>query len=86
MPGRMQKTVGEPVRRYLHRARSKAVQGVGLVIGARHQARKGELHALRGIALEDEAVERIEGEQVLIEDPVAPTWENTPPFGAFGLT
>src|SRR5262249_59119838 len=38
--------------------------------GARHQAREGELHALRAVALEDEDVERIEGEKVLIEDPV----------------
>ena len=34
---------------------------------ARHQGREGQLHALRGVALEDVAVERIEGEEVLIE-------------------
>src|SRR6516164_2929868 len=49
------------------RERSEAVQRVGLVLGARHQAREGELHALCTIALKDEAVERIEGEKVLIE-------------------
>jgi len=56
----------------LHRARRETVQRVGLVLGARHQAREGELHTLRAIALEDEAVERIEGEKVLIEGPRRP--------------
>src|SRR6516164_8566262 len=54
------------------RERSEAVQRVGLVLGARHQAREGELHALCTIALKDEAVERIEGEKVLIEGPSCP--------------
>src|SRR5262245_30183642 len=71
-PGPQQKTIGEPVGRYLHRARSEAVQRVGFVLGARHQAREGELHTLRTIALKDEAVERIEGEKVLIEGPSCP--------------
>jgi hypothetical protein len=53
----------------LHRARSEAVHRVWFVFSARHQAREGELHALRAIAPEDEAVERIEGEEVLIEGP-----------------
>src|SRR5215813_9721928 len=66
-PGPQQKTISEPVGRYLHRARSEAVQRVGFVLGACHQAREGELHTLRTIALKDEAVERIEGEKVLIE-------------------
>src|SRR6516164_1494621 len=71
-PGPQQKTISEPVGRYLHRARSEAVQRVGLILGARHQAREGELHTLRTIALKDEAVERIEGEKVLIEGPSGP--------------
>src|SRR5215831_1927978 len=71
-PGPQQKTVSEPVGRYLHRARSEAVQRVGLILGARHQAREGELHPQSGIALKDEAVERIEGEKVLIEGPSCP--------------
>src|SRR5215831_15390492 len=71
-PGPQQKTISEPVGRYLHRARSEAVEGIRLVIGARHQAREGELHTLRTIALKDEAVERIEGEKVLIEGPGCP--------------
>jgi hypothetical protein len=72
MPGAHQKPVGQPVRGYAHRARSKPVDGVRLVGGARHQAREGELHALRGVSPEDEAVERIEGEKVLIEGPGRP--------------
>src|SRR6266446_10869615 len=71
-PGPQQKTISEPVGRYLHRARSEAVQRVGFVLGARHQAREGQLHTLRAVALEDEAVERIEGEKVLIEGPRRP--------------
>src|SRR5262249_24252 len=59
--GPQQKTISEPIGRYLHRARSEAVQRVGFVLGARHQAREGELHTLRTIALKDEAVERVEG-------------------------
>src|SRR5262249_22604812 len=66
------KTISEPIGRYLHRARSEAVQRVGFVLGARHQAREGELHTLRTIALKDEAVERVEGEKVLIEGPSCP--------------
>src|SRR5262249_10229361 len=57
--GPQQKTIREPVGRYLHRTRSEAVQRVGLILGACHQAREGELHTLRTIALKDEAVERI---------------------------
>src|SRR6516164_2662055 len=71
-PGPQQKTIREPVGRYLHRACSEAVQRVGLILRARHQAREGELHTLRTIALKDEAVERIEGERVLIEGPSCP--------------
>src|SRR5207247_11224732 len=47
----------------------KAIESIRLVIGARHQAREGELHALRAVAPEDEDVERIECEKVLIEGP-----------------
>src|SRR5262249_46537815 len=57
---------------YPHHAGGKAIEGIGLVIGARHQAREGELHALRAVALEYEAVERIEGEKVLVEYPRRP--------------
>src|SRR5262249_40329132 len=70
--GPHQETISESVGRYLHRTRSEAVQRVGFVLGARHQAREGELHTLRASALKDEAVERIEGEKVLIEGPSCP--------------
>src|SRR5262249_62297599 len=70
--GSHQKAVGQPIRGYANRASSKPVDGVRLVGGAHHQAREGELHALRAVALEDEAVERIEGEKVLIEGPGRP--------------
>src|SRR5215469_9138152 len=70
--GPQQETISESIGQYLHRARSEAVQRVGFVLGARHQAREGELHTLRAIALKDEAVERIEGEKVLIEGPSRP--------------
>ena len=70
--GPHEEAVGEPIIRYLHRAGGEAVHGIRLVRGARHQAREGELHALRAIALEDEAVERIEGEKVLIEGAARP--------------
>src|SRR6516162_4452059 len=71
-PGPQQKTISKPIGRYLHRARSETVQRVGLILGARHQAREGELHTLRTIALKDEAVERVEGEKVLIKGPSCP--------------
>ena len=67
-----QETAGEPIRRYLHGARSQPVQGIGLVRSCRHQACEGELHALRAVALEDEAVERIESVEVLVERPARP--------------
>src|SRR5437773_2460389 len=67
--GPHQKAVVQPIRGYAHRARSEAVQRVWFVLSAYHQACKGELHTLRAIALEDETVERIEGEKVLIEGP-----------------
>src|SRR6266436_1847300 len=46
--GPHQETVSESIRRYPHSARSEAVQRVGFILGARHQAREGELHAERG--------------------------------------
>ena len=67
-----QEPVGQAIRGNAHGARGKAVERVRLVGGARHQAAKGELHALRAVALEDEDIERIEGEKVLIKDAVRP--------------
>src|SRR5262249_11712092 len=60
--GPHQETISQSIGRYLHRARSEAVQRVGLMLGARHAAREGERNPHGGIAPEDEVVERIEGE------------------------
>src|SRR5215831_11437104 len=62
-------TICQPVGRYLHPPRSKAVHGIRLVIGARHQACEGELHSLGGITLENKAIEGVEREYALIENP-----------------
>jgi hypothetical protein len=70
--GPHQKAVSEPIRGYANRARGEAVEGIRLIGRARHQAGEGELHALRAVALEDEDVERIEGEKVLIEGAARP--------------
>jgi hypothetical protein len=63
-----QKAVGQPVGRDAHRARRQPVHRVGLVLGTHHQTRECQLHALRGVAAQDVAVERIEGQRVLIVD------------------
>ena len=42
-------------------ARGKPVHGIGLVARAHHEARKRKLHALRGVAFENVAIEGIEG-------------------------
>ena len=55
-------TIGQLVRRNLHRLRSQAVHRIGLVAGARHQRREDHVHALRAFTLEDVGVERIERE------------------------
>jgi hypothetical protein len=67
--GPHQETIGEPVRRYLHGTRCQAVLGIGFIRSTDHQAREGELHTLRAVALENEAVKGIEREEVLIEGP-----------------
>ncbi len=64
--GSHQKAAAEPILGYLHGARGQPVHGVRLVLGAYHQAREGQLHSLRAVAFEDEAVERIEGEKILV--------------------
>src|SRR5262249_26954374 len=61
-----EETITEPVRRYPHGARGKTIR---LILGARHQARECQLHALGRVAFEDEAVERIECDDVLVENP-----------------
>ena len=67
-----EETIGEAVGRAPHFRGGEAVHGVGLVAAARHQRGEGQFHALRRVALEDVAVERIEGQKVLIVLPVRP--------------
>src|ERR1700726_4054475 len=62
--------IGQAVGRAPHFLGGKAVHGVRLVAGARQERGEGELHALRRVALEDVAVERVEGEKILVELPV----------------
>ena len=61
------KAVGGLVRGDLHRPRDEPIHRVRLVIGARHQRRKGHVHALRALALQDIGVERVEGKERLVE-------------------
>src|SRR6516225_10180952 len=68
-PRSHEEAIAEPVGRYPHGARGKTIQGIRLVLGARHQARECQLHALGRVALEDEAIERIERDDVLVENP-----------------
>ncbi len=53
-----------------HLLGGEAVHGVRLIAATHHQRGESELHALRRIAFEDVAVERIEGEEILVELPV----------------
>ncbi len=42
------------------RLRDKAVDRIGLVVGAHHEAVENQLRALRGVSLENEVVEAVE--------------------------
>ena len=55
-----------------HLLGGKPVHRVRLVAGADHERGEGEVHPLRRVALEDVAVQRIEGEEVLIVFAVRP--------------
>ena len=61
--------VGQTVRRNAHALGREAIHRVRLVGGAHHERSEGQFHSLRRIALEDVAVERIEGEERLVELP-----------------
>ena len=67
--GSHREAIGELVGRNPHRFCGKAVHRVGLVVRARHQRIKTQLHALGALTLEDEGVERIEGLERLIVGP-----------------
>ena len=62
--------INQSVRRPADFLRGKPVHRVGLVAGADHQRREGQLHALRRVALENESVERIEGEKILVVESI----------------
>src|SRR6516164_1980030 len=62
--------IDEPIGRAADLLRGKAVHRVRLVAGADHQRGEGQLHALGGVALENESVERIEREKILIVETV----------------
>src|ERR1700716_3296484 len=68
--GSHQEPVGQAVLGYSNGPRSKAVQGVRLIRSAHHQTCESELQALGGVALQNEAVQRIERQTVLIENQI----------------
>ena len=76
-----QETIGEAIGRDHDRARGKAIHGVRLIEGPHHQGGEGELHAERSVALEDEAVERVEGVEVLIVPPGGAELRELPTLG-----
>src|SRR5262245_59140776 len=65
-----QKTIAEAIGRDHDRARRKPIHSIWLVESLHHQGGEGELHAERGVTLEDVTVERIEGVEVLIVLPL----------------
>src|SRR5215472_11073905 len=65
--GPQQEAIDEAIWRNPHGARRQAVKRVRLISTAAHQGGEGELHALRGVALEDKGIERIECNEVLVE-------------------
>ncbi len=64
-----QETIGQAVAGNTHRFRNQPVHAVRLVGSARHQRRECQFHALRRVAAQDVAVERIEGQERLVELP-----------------
>src|SRR6516164_251043 len=68
--GADEELIDEPIGRASDFLRGKAVHRVRLVAGADHQRGEGQLHALGGVALEKESVERIEREKILIVETV----------------
>src|SRR5204863_9733827 len=61
--------VNQSVGRNTNAFRGEAVQRIRLVLRPRHQSGEGQFHSLRGVALENVAVERIERHERLIELP-----------------
>src|SRR5262249_57191563 len=68
--GANEELIDEPIRRAADLLRGKAVHRVRLVAGADHQCGEGKLHALGGVALENEGVKRIKRKKILIVETV----------------
>ena len=73
-------SVGQPVIGNANAARGQAIHRIGLVARADHQRRERKLHPLRSIALENKAVERIEGLERLVELAVRSDLREHPAF------
>ena len=81
--GTQRESVGQPIigdTRTLRAA--KSVHGIGFVARTDHERRKRKLHALRSVALENEAIERIEGLERLVELAVRPNLREHAAFRA----
>ena len=59
-----------PIVRNGHRFGQQTVERIGLVQRSHHQGVETHLNARRAVALRREAVQRVEGEGTLVEDPV----------------
>ncbi len=66
--GAHQEAIGQAVVRDLNGPRSEAIERVGLVLRARHQGRECRFDSGSSITFQDEAVQRIEGNGVLVVD------------------
>ena len=89
--GPQQEAVGESIGRYPHSARHQPIHRVGLIVRRReegrggHQGRKRRVDTERAVALEDEDVEGVEGEEVLVELPRRPELREQAAFRRVGI-
>ena len=79
------KAIGQAVGGDADRARGEPIHRVRLVVGPRHQRREGQLHALRRVAAQDVAVERIEGQRVLVVDRARADLRKHAALGRLGI-
>jgi hypothetical protein len=77
--------VGQPIIGNTDAASRKSVHRIGFVTRPDHERRKRKLHALRSVALENEAVERIEGLERLVELAVRPNLRKHAAFRGFWI-
>jgi hypothetical protein len=85
IPG-ARKPIGQPIGRNFNPARSEPIHGIRLIACTRHQACKGQLHALGRVALENERIEGIEGKKILVESARGAHMREDPALWAFGST